>query len=39
LYGVTREGDTTRRVKQYCYDESNVGSGWVALYNFLNEGS
>jgi len=39
LYGVTREGDTTRRVKQYCYDESNVGSGWVALYNFLNDGS
>ena len=39
FYGVTREGGTTRRVKQYCYDEETASSEWVALYNFLNEGS
>jgi hypothetical protein len=39
FYGVTREGDTTRRVKQYCYDEKTSSSEWTRLYNFLNEGS
>ncbi len=39
LYGVTREGDTTRRVKQYCYDEETSRSGWLTIYNVLNEGS
>lgn len=34
LYGVTREGNTTRRVKQYCYDdEESTFGGWIAVYN------
>lgn len=33
LYGITRVGNTTSRVKQYCYDEDNMASGWLAVYN------
>jgi len=34
LYGVTKEGDTVKRVKQYCYDdEESTFGGWIAVYN------
>lgn len=33
FYGITRVGNTTSRVKQYCYDEDNMASGWLAVYN------
>jgi hypothetical protein len=38
LYGVTKEGDTVKRVKQYCYDdEESTFVGWIAAYNLFKD--
>jgi len=39
LYGVTKEGNTIKRVKQYCYDdEDSTFVDWLSVYNhFQNQ--
>jgi hypothetical protein len=37
LYGVTVKDGEVVRAKQYCYEEENIGSRWIALYNHLTE--